>query len=110
MRAKKGPTTMATTHPDENPTLPPEVPPAATLAESTQKPPRAASAPKSAAPSVPSVPKQAVQNFEVLEDAEVPRGASTFRLIKGKVVSRASYDIRHLEAVGVKLKPRPDLG
>lgn len=56
------------------------------------------------------VPEDQVKNFEVLEDCEIPRGASTFRLRKGKIVQRGSYDIRHLKAVGAKLKARPDLG
>lgn len=73
-----------------------------------KEPAAASSAPKES--SVSSVPEAQVKNFEVLETCEIPRGASTFRLNKGKIVSRGNYDIRHLKAVGAKLKPRPDLG
>lgn len=46
--------------------------------------------------------------WKVLEDAEVPRGASTFELRREQVLSEQHYDVGALIAAGVKLERLPE--
>jgi len=41
--------------------------------------------------------------YEVQADFEVPRGASSFLLRKGKVISSRGYDVEGLQKLGVQL-------
>ena len=44
------------------------------------------------------------QKFLVTEDAEIPRGGSSYKLSKGKTISSMGYDIEALKRQGVKLR------
>jgi hypothetical protein len=44
------------------------------------------------------------QKFLVTEDAEIPRGGSSYKLAKGKTISSHGYDIEALKRQGVKLR------
>lgn len=67
----------------------------------TPKAPPAASPPT--APSAAPVAASA-KRYLVLDTVDVPRGASTFRLPKGKIISAMGYDIAYIKSCGAKLE------
>lgn len=82
-------------HPDETSQASAEVASAAPTAPATT-----ADAPPLPKPN--KLPQR--KQYRVTEDREVPRGASSFILRKGKIVTELGYDLDALRAAGVKLE------
>jgi hypothetical protein len=53
----------------------------------------------------PEAKPEAEQLYQVMEDIKIPRGASSFMLRAGKVISNRGYDIPTLLRCGAKLGP-----
>jgi hypothetical protein len=66
-------------------------------------PPVAPARPTVVAPPTP----RAYARWRVKEDMEVPRGASSFFLFVGQVISEQHFDVEELLAKGVKLEKMP---
>jgi len=73
-----------------------------TVAAAVEPPKAPPPAPPAPAPSAPVA--ASAKRYLVLDTIDVPRGASSFRLPKGKIISAMGYDIAYILSCGAKLE------